>query len=155
MPCACTFARTTALRYPFQAHGRCGVAPLLKSQFAVRIGLRVVTEADASYVIPDDQQAAKLLASLRHPGTGVLMSDRDARVAPVKFFRIEQAHGPPRSADQLARPRDRGVIHGDQTQSDRGDRGLHLHACKKDWSAPTPGTTFRVADWWDTAAGGT
>ena len=70
----------------------------MKSQFAIRIGLRVVTEADASYVIPDDQQAAKLLASLKHPGTGVLMSDRDARVAPVKFFRIQ-----PHQIDQIAR----------------------------------------------------
>jgi hypothetical protein len=70
----------------------------MKSQFAIRIGLRVVSEADASYVIPDDQQAAKLLASLKHPGTGVLMEDRDARVAPVKFFRIEQ-----HQIDQIAR----------------------------------------------------
>jgi hypothetical protein len=70
----------------------------MKSQFAIRIGLRVVSEADAGYVIPDDQQAAKLLASLKHPGTGVLMEDRDARVAPVKFFRIEQ-----HQIDQIAR----------------------------------------------------
>lgn len=61
----------------------------MKSQFGVRIGLRVVSEADAGYVIPDDQQAAKILARLKHPGTGVLIEDRDARVAPVKFFRIE------------------------------------------------------------------
>jgi DNA-binding transcriptional ArsR family regulator len=60
----------------------------MKSQFAVRIGLRVVTEADASYVIPDDQQAAKLLASLRYEGTGVVITGRDSRVAAVKFFRI-------------------------------------------------------------------
>ncbi|MGH3304889.1 MAG: ATP-binding protein [Streptosporangiaceae bacterium] len=61
----------------------------MKSQFAIRIGLRVISEADASYVIPDDQQAAKILAGLRHAGTGVLIEDRDARVAPVKFFRIQ------------------------------------------------------------------
>jgi hypothetical protein len=61
----------------------------MKSQFSIRIGLRVVSREDASLVIPDDQQAQKILASLRHPGSAVLLEDRDARIAPVKFFRIE------------------------------------------------------------------
>lgn len=61
----------------------------LKSQCAVRIGLRVMTQAEASYVIPDDQQAAQMLAALKHAGTGILMEDKGDRMAPVKFFRIE------------------------------------------------------------------
>ena len=58
-----------------------------KSQFAVQIGLHVATEADARSVIPDDPQAARTLASLRHEGTG-LVRFREGRRMPVKFFRI-------------------------------------------------------------------
>lgn len=58
-----------------------------KSQFAVQIGLHVANEADARSVIPDDPQAARTLASLRHQGTG-LVRFRDGRGMPVKFFRI-------------------------------------------------------------------
>lgn len=66
----------------------------LKSQCAVRIGMRVASEADARLVIPDDQHAAQILAAMKHSGTGLLMEDRDARMAPVKFFRIEPAQIP-------------------------------------------------------------
>ncbi|MBO0813534.1 MAG: hypothetical protein J2P30_00035 [Actinobacteria bacterium] len=66
----------------------------LKSQCAVRIGMRVVSEADARLVFPDDQNAAQLLAALKHPGSGLLMEDREGRTAPVKFFRIEPAQIP-------------------------------------------------------------
>ena len=58
-----------------------------KSQFDLRIGLRVQNEADARTVIPDDLEAAKILASLRHEGTG-LVQYRDGRPMRVKFFRI-------------------------------------------------------------------
>jgi len=70
----------------------------LKSQCAVRIGLRVASEADARLVFPDDQHAAQLLAALKYPGSGLLMEDLDARVAPVKWFRIE-----PQQIPEIAR----------------------------------------------------
>lgn len=58
-----------------------------KSQFGLRIGLYVQNQADARSVIPDDQQAAKILASLRHEGTGLVL-EQSGRVMRVKFFRI-------------------------------------------------------------------
>jgi hypothetical protein len=70
----------------------------LKSQISVRIGLRTMTQADASYVIPDDQHAAQMLAALKYAGTGLLMEDSSGRVAPVKFFRIE-----PQQIPEIAR----------------------------------------------------
>ena len=68
-----------------------------KSQFAVQIGLHVATEADARSVIPDDPEAARTLASLRHEGTG-LVRLREGRRMPVKFFRIT-----PRQIAEVAR----------------------------------------------------
>jgi S-DNA-T family DNA segregation ATPase FtsK/SpoIIIE len=68
-----------------------------KSQFPLRIGLRVQNEAEASAVIPDDQHAAKILASLKHEGTG-LVQERDGRNMRVKFFRIT-----PRQVGEIAR----------------------------------------------------
>jgi hypothetical protein len=58
-----------------------------KSQFPLRIGLSVQNETEALSVIPDDQQAAKILASLKHEGTG-LVQWREGRMMRVKFFRI-------------------------------------------------------------------
>lgn len=58
-----------------------------RSQFAVQIGLRVANEADARSVIPDNPHAARILASLRHEGTG-LVRFREGRGMRVKFFRI-------------------------------------------------------------------
>jgi S-DNA-T family DNA segregation ATPase FtsK/SpoIIIE len=68
-----------------------------KSQFPLRIGLRVQNEAEAQAVIPDDQHAAKILASLRHEGTG-LVQERDGRNMRVKFFRIT-----PQQVSEIAR----------------------------------------------------
>jgi hypothetical protein len=62
----------------------------LKSQCTVRIALRAASQADAATVLPDDQQAAKLLASLKHPGTGLLETD-DSRPAPMRWARITPA----------------------------------------------------------------
>jgi hypothetical protein len=62
----------------------------LKSQCTVRIALRATSQADAATVIPDDQQAAKLLADLKHPGTGLLETD-DSRPAPMRWMRITPA----------------------------------------------------------------
>jgi hypothetical protein len=68
-----------------------------RSQFAVQIGLRVANEADARSVIPDDPHAARVLASLRHEGTG-LVRFREGRGMRVKFFRIT-----PEQVAQVAR----------------------------------------------------
>lgn len=61
----------------------------LKSQCALRIGLGVVSEADARLIIPDDVRIAADLARLRHPGSGIVQQGRNGRVLPVKFYRIE------------------------------------------------------------------
>ncbi|HLX49051.1 MAG TPA: hypothetical protein VKS82_12025 [Streptosporangiaceae bacterium] len=61
-----------------------------KSQFPLRIGLSVQNENEALSVIPDDQHAAKILASLKHEGTG-LVQWREGRMMRVKFFRITPA----------------------------------------------------------------
>ena len=58
-----------------------------KSQFPLRIGLTVQNENEALSVIPDDQEAARILASLKHEGTG-LVQWREGRMMRVKFFRI-------------------------------------------------------------------
>jgi S-DNA-T family DNA segregation ATPase FtsK/SpoIIIE len=61
----------------------------LKSQCALRIGLGVVSEADARLIIPDDVRIAADLAKLRHPGSGIVQQGRHGRALPVKFYRIE------------------------------------------------------------------
>jgi S-DNA-T family DNA segregation ATPase FtsK/SpoIIIE len=61
-----------------------------KSQFPLRIGLSVQNETEALSVIPDDKRAAKILASLKHEGTG-LVQWREGRMMRVKFFRITPA----------------------------------------------------------------
>lgn len=58
-----------------------------KSQFPLRIGLTVRSENEALSVIPDDQEAARILATLKHEGTG-LVQWREGRMMRVKFFRI-------------------------------------------------------------------
>jgi hypothetical protein len=68
-----------------------------KSQFPLRIGLRVQNEAEAQAVIPDDPHAAKILASLRHEGTG-LVQWNEGRLMRVKFFRIT-----PQQVSEVAR----------------------------------------------------
>jgi hypothetical protein len=54
------------------------------------IRLSPTSQADAATVLPDDQQAAKLLASLEYPGTGLLETD-DSRPATMRWARITQA----------------------------------------------------------------
>ena len=61
----------------------------LKSQFGLRIGLGVATEADARLIIPDDVHIAANLAALHHPGSGIVQQGRHGRVLPVKFYRLE------------------------------------------------------------------
>jgi hypothetical protein len=61
----------------------------LKSQCALRIGLGVSSEADARLIIPDNVRIAADLASLHHPGSGIVQQGRTGRVLPVKFYRIE------------------------------------------------------------------
>jgi hypothetical protein len=68
----------------------------LKSQCGLRIGLGVASEADARYIIPDNASVARLLPRLQHPGTGIV-SAGDARIAPVKFDRLE-----PEQIDDIA-----------------------------------------------------
>jgi hypothetical protein len=66
-----------------------GKAPLsFKPQFGLRIGLGVASEQDARMIIPDDATVATTLARLQHPGSGIV-SYRNTRPAPVKFYRIE------------------------------------------------------------------
>jgi hypothetical protein len=60
----------------------------LKSQCGLRIGLGVASEADARLIIPDDVQIAADLATLAHPGSGIVQV-KQGRVTPVKFFRLE------------------------------------------------------------------
>ena len=61
----------------------------LKSQFGLRIGLGVATEADARLIIPDDVHIAANLAALYHPGSGIVQKGRHGRVLPVKFYRLD------------------------------------------------------------------
>jgi hypothetical protein len=62
----------------------------LKSQCALRFGLGVATESDASSVFEDDLAAARLLSKLTAAGS-VLMSHRDGKFVPmpVKSFRLD------------------------------------------------------------------
>jgi S-DNA-T family DNA segregation ATPase FtsK/SpoIIIE len=64
----------------------------LKSQCRLRIGLGVASENDARMIIPDDASVARVLPKLKHPGSGIV-SDGDAKVAPVKFDRLEPGPG--------------------------------------------------------------
>ena len=63
----------------------------LKSQCALRIGLGTATEADARSILPDDTHAARLLARLRHPGTGVISLPGVLKPMACKFFRLDSA----------------------------------------------------------------
>lgn len=102
----------------------------LKSQCSVSIGLRVKTEADARLVFPDDTQAAQLLASLKHEGTGLLMEDAGGRVAPVKFFRITpeqiteiaRRYGPLKPAPDVVLERALGEAYQDRWERFRAAR---------------------------------
>jgi hypothetical protein len=60
----------------------------LKSQCGLRIGLGVASETDAQLIIPDDVGIAADLATLAHPGCGIVQV-KHGRVMPVKFFRLE------------------------------------------------------------------
>jgi hypothetical protein len=60
----------------------------LKSQCGLRIGLGVASENDARLIIPDDVHIAADLATLAHPGSGIVQI-KQGRVTPVKFFRLE------------------------------------------------------------------
>lgn len=102
----------------------------LKSQCSVRIGLRTVSEADARLVFPDDQNAAQQLAALKHPGSGLLIEDRDARTAPVKWFRIEpnqipeiaRRYGPLKPAPDPILERALGEAYADRWENFRAAR---------------------------------
>jgi hypothetical protein len=59
----------------------------MKSQFGLRFGLGVATEADARLIFPDDTIAASVLPKLKHQGAGIV-GGRDSRPAPVKFYRL-------------------------------------------------------------------
>ena len=61
----------------------------LKSQCSLRIGLGVSSEADARLILPDNVRIAADLASLHHPGSGIVQQGRTGRVLPVKFYRLE------------------------------------------------------------------
>jgi hypothetical protein len=61
-----------------------------KSQFGLRIGLGVATEADARLIVPDDSRiAVDDLARLDHPGSGIVSQGKSGRVVPVTFFRLD------------------------------------------------------------------
>jgi hypothetical protein len=60
-----------------------------KSQFGLRIGLGVATEADARLIVPDDSRIAVDLARLDHRGSGIVSQGKSGRVVPVKFFRLD------------------------------------------------------------------
>lgn len=60
-----------------------------KSQFGLRIGLGVATEADARLILPDDSRIAVDLARLEHPGSGIVSQGKSGRVVPVKFYKLE------------------------------------------------------------------
>jgi hypothetical protein len=58
-----------------------------KSQFGLRMGLGVASEQDARSIIPDNSSVARILARLRHPGSGVI-SNKARPMVPVKFYRL-------------------------------------------------------------------
>ncbi len=64
----------------------------LKSQCRLRIGLGVASENDARMIIPDNASVARILPKLKHPGSGIV-SDGDAKIAPVKFDRLDPGPG--------------------------------------------------------------
>jgi hypothetical protein len=77
----------------------------LKSQCGLRIGLGVASESDARLIIPDDVHIAADLASLAHPGSGIVQV-KHGRVTPVKFFRLEHEQiGPIAERAGRIRPR--------------------------------------------------
>jgi hypothetical protein len=77
----------------------------LKSQCGLRIGLGVASEGDARLIIPDDVHIAADLATLAHPGSGIVQV-KHGRVTPVKFFRIEHDQiGPIAERTGWIRPR--------------------------------------------------
>jgi S-DNA-T family DNA segregation ATPase FtsK/SpoIIIE len=77
----------------------------LKSQCGLRIGLGVASEADARLIIPDDVHIAADLATLAHPGSGIVQL-KQGRVTPVKFFRLEHDEiGPIAERTGWIRPR--------------------------------------------------
>jgi hypothetical protein len=61
----------------------------LKSQCKLRFALGTAGEADARSAIADDAAAQRLVARLRHPGTGIIWLPGSARPQPVKFYRLD------------------------------------------------------------------
>jgi hypothetical protein len=61
----------------------------LKSQCGLRFALGTASEADARSAVGDDVSAARLIARLRHPGTGIVWHRGDRGAVPVKFFRLD------------------------------------------------------------------
>ena len=102
----------------------------LKSQCGLRIGLGVASEADARLIIPDDVRIAADLATLAHPGSGIVQI-RQGRVTPVKFYRLEHEQIGP-IAEQAGRIRPRPdpllteALGGDYANRWRTERAGHL-----------------------------
>jgi hypothetical protein len=89
----------------------------LKSQCDLRISLGQVAEMDAASAVPDDNYAAKLIARLRHPGTGLVVrgGDKPKSAKVWKFFRLDPDPDPesghPEDVAKIARIATRNSRH--------------------------------------------
>ena len=63
----------------------------LKSQAPMRFAMGAVTEADARAAVGDDTAAARLLARLTQPGTGIIWTPGDSRPVPMRWYRLDPA----------------------------------------------------------------
>jgi len=85
---------------------------VLKSQCKLRFALAVTSEAEARSVIPDDVHAAALLASLVHPGTGLVWRPGRETPQPLKFWRLDPDLDRPHGRADLARIHELAAVAG-------------------------------------------
>jgi hypothetical protein len=114
----------------------------LKSQCGLRIGLGVASESDARLIIPDDVHIAADLASLSHPGSGIVQV-KHGRVTPVKFFRLEHEQiGPIAERAGRGRPRPDPLLAA-ALGGDYANRWAPGRAGPQPGDAPQPGDSPR------------
>jgi hypothetical protein len=76
----------------------------LKSQCKLRFALGVATEADARSIVADDTRAARLLASLQHPGSAIVWKPGRTSPMPLRFYRLDPENdSDAKRIDELAR----------------------------------------------------
>jgi hypothetical protein len=77
-------------------------AMMFKTNAMLRIVLRAATANDAGYTT-DDGAVNRLLASLKHPGTGVLWRPKDTPPLAGKFLRLDPSDETPGDLDKILR----------------------------------------------------